>query len=122
MPLEALVLQLHLLEVLLLWRNILAEAVMLVELLEGGDAGLALRGVVGAEEVELDVGDALDQEGRTALVGASVHFLPDIRYAFHAEYLGTRSLATHRLDAHLIADPALVLLPEFLRFQEVGSG
>ena len=51
---------------------------MLVKFLERGDAGLALRGVVGTEEVELDGRNAFNKERRAALIRASVYFLPDI--------------------------------------------
>lgn len=63
MSLEALVLQLHLLEILLFGRDILAESVMLVKFLQRGDVGLALRGIIRTEEIELDVWDALNKEG-----------------------------------------------------------
>jgi hypothetical protein len=118
MPSEALILSLHLLAVQILRRDIGTVSVVLVEGLEGVDMHVALGGVVGTEEVQLDLGQSLHQEWLAALKRTTVHFLPRIRHTLHAVDLLARSLAANGLHADLVANAALVLVADLRRFKE----
>jgi hypothetical protein len=69
---------LHLLAIELLGRDILAAVVVIVETPQRFDLCLAFGGVIGAVEFKLDIGNAFDEEGLTAFIGAPINFLTNI--------------------------------------------
>jgi len=52
--------------------------VMVVECTKAIDMFVALGGVVGAEEVELYLGQSFNEEGLAAAIGTSIDFLPRV--------------------------------------------
>ena len=101
--------------------NVLACFVVVFEGGDWGDFLVAGWRVIGAEELELELGEDVDEEGRTASVRTAVvvvAVVACIRDALHAKYTSAWAAASHRFNADLVADQTLVFLAFVRLFYE----